>query len=757
MTSQTYSCTNGLLTFFCADLKSKQFKKMIILMGFIISLALNSFAQTLAFPGAEGYGRFASGGRGGVVYQVTNKNDTGTGSLRAGILMSGARTIVFRVGGTIELKSQLVITNPNITIAGHTAPGGGICLKFNKNDTTKFEAVLGVRASNVIVRGVKFRPGPAAPSNWYMHSSFQLNDAVAITAGQNIIFDHCSFTWGWDENISIWGYYGKPSDITIQNCIIGEALMSQSSPGGSWGVGSGGLMGNDNQALTPTNITWYGNLFAHNNRRNPLNNALGESYTQIVNNVMYNWLDFGTAYEGLPTGSIKANLIRNYFKTGPSTNLERYAVLIGGNTPRLYVEGNIGHKRPNSTQPEWDIVGYLGTIATPPGYCASPAPTSYRVTTAYSQPTISNLLSATNTYAMVTGLFGVGATYRLNELAQKVNITDAVDSRIINNTINGTGGMVRDTAFFGSTMSYPVLATGTPYTDSDSDGMPNLWETIHGLNPNSAADRNNTNLMSPYTNLEAFLNGYYNPTAFLINPGFESAITQGWTEDWGNNIQSSINSHSGSKSLSVGSSAGGRGQSITAGFIVGKQYTLSAWGKRSSPAGSSASIGVDFFDSSNSKINPSAISPGFTGDVYQKRSVTFIVPDGTTKIRVFAWFNGGTSMNVYFDDFALVHGATAGSRLSQIIKPAVDSSGDNENKVLIYPTLLNKGQSLRVSGIKNGRELILVDQSGRIVQRQTMNSSNFQEVHFTNNLSGGLYFIKIFTSTGTVHRTIVIR
>ncbi|MBN2274921.1 MAG: T9SS type A sorting domain-containing protein [Bacteroidales bacterium] len=269
-------------------------------------------AQQPAFPGAEGYGKYTSGGRGGAVYEVTNLEDSGPGSLRDAVSQSG-RTVVFRVSGDIGLKSQLVIMG-NITIAGQTAPGDGICVR---DYPTK------VSGDNVIIRYIRFRLGDR-----YKLSS----DAFNINDRNNVILDHCTMSWGVDECLSAYGN----NNVTIQYCIIGEGLnLNGHSMGGLWG-----------------GYTTYHHNFIHtNNTRHPkYAYTYDEDITDSRNNVIYNW-GYNSAYTS-PTGRV--NLVNNYYKAGPATDGGiKDRIVQGEPTKRMYITGNYVAGYPDVTADNW--------------------------------------------------------------------------------------------------------------------------------------------------------------------------------------------------------------------------------------------------------------------------------------------------------------------------------------------------------------------------------------------------------------------
>ena len=232
-------------------------KKYFLSIAVILLFVSTSWSQQLAFPTAEGYGKYTVGGRGGAVYEVTNLNDSGEGSLRAGVEASGPRTIVFRISGTIDLKSDMRIKHPYITIAGQTAPGDGITLRGYP---------LLIDADEVIVRYIRVRLGD---------ESGDATDAITSRFTNNLILDHVSASWSEDETVSI--YHGK--NLTVQWCVISESLYQSNHPKGNHGYG--GIWGSNYS-------TFHHNLIANHSNRNP-RFASGCGNVDYRNNVVYNW------------------------------------------------------------------------------------------------------------------------------------------------------------------------------------------------------------------------------------------------------------------------------------------------------------------------------------------------------------------------------------------------------------------------------------------------------------------------------------
>ncbi len=430
---------------------------------FLTSIVSYANAQTLAFPGAEGFGRFAKGGRGGRVIEVTNWNNSGAGSLRAALEASGPRTIVFRVGGTINLSDRITIVNPFVTIAGQTAPGGGIQLKGGG---------LRVRTNDVIIRHIRVRPGPTAP-NPESHNALN----IVSSASHDVIIDHVSMSWATDQVNGVGGL-GGPSNVSIQWSFITESLNCANPPHPDGCHGKGSLIGGSGD-----NLSFHHNLLAHHPDRNPL---VTTGDIDFVNNVVYyNSLNGTTLW---PVDSvIRANLLHNKYilASNPIKPDKAPVRLIGGATfnsgSGIYLKGNIHtNVRPDNSGPEDNVIR---RSSGPPDFPV--------VTSRYTHPQV----TTTNAFqAEIDVLAQAGAT---------LPVRDSVDTRIVNEVKNKTGKIINDPSQVGG---YPTLASGSPPTDSDHDGMPNSWEVAQGFNPNNASDGPQDADGDGYTNLEEFLN-----------------------------------------------------------------------------------------------------------------------------------------------------------------------------------------------------------------------------------------------------------
>jgi pectate lyase len=447
---------------------------------------VTSVKAVTAFPGAEGFGVNTLGGRGGTVYEVTNLNDSGAGSLRACVIATGPRTCVFKVGGSIELTSGLSVRNPFITIAGQTAPGGGITLK---PATSNGFTPINIQTHDVIIRYVTSRPGPGG-----------MNNAILIAKNNtplyNIVIDHGSFSWATDEVFTTWY---RVYNSSFQWNIASEGLDCSTHPKGchSKGLMIGGYKGGEDVAeisgIGTENISLHHNLIAHSNERGPLIQQCG--IVQIVNNVTYNpaWT-FSHQQSNCIGFTGYVNWIGNYHKKGPdSTSNTDLKVLTpeeegypGGSGTRIYSKGNIGPSRPNDTLPEsnWLESGSRQYIVSTEAI--GPSITTTDALTAYNQV-----------------LEDAGNSKALDCNGNWISRRDAIDSRVINDVKNGIGRVIDNPGDVGGWVS---IASGTPCTDTDHDGMPNSWENGHNLNPNNISD-GNVLASNGYTNLENFING----------------------------------------------------------------------------------------------------------------------------------------------------------------------------------------------------------------------------------------------------------
>lgn len=454
-----------------------------LLYGICVSMlsllsAQTIHAQTLAFPGAEGFGRFATGARGVAqpqVYRVTNLNDTGPGSFRDAVSQPG-RFVVFAVGGIINLKSAVAVAK-NTTIAAQTAPGDGIVL-FNK--TVSFS-----NSSNTISRYLRIRLGATDNAG---------KDASGIASGNNIILDHMSLTWGMDEVFSInWDSKGPaPDNITLQNSIIGQGLHRQNHS-------AGGLI----QTPDGGRVSLLRNLYISNKTRNPKVKGLNE----FVNNVVYNWgngnrlgeeMNYGWSGDayimgGESQGISEVNIINNYFVGGPNTPPSKTTPFSrGSGNFYLYGAGNYFDNNQNGqldgAPVPANINGYPGI--TDDGF--KPQPFAY--------PAANPQLTAAEAYQWIIDHAGAGYPRR-DEVDQLM--VDEVKSR-------GTAGLYvyreTDLPLNNGGLGNVFGAPAAP--DNDLDGLPDAWEDANGLNKNDPADAVTGNTAHPaYLNIEVYING----------------------------------------------------------------------------------------------------------------------------------------------------------------------------------------------------------------------------------------------------------
>ncbi len=488
-------------------------------LGLVFGLGLlpSASGQTLAFPGAEGCGRFASGGRGGDVYYVTNLNDSGAGSLRYGISTapSTGRTILFKVSGTIELATDLALSKPNITIAGQTAPGDGITLKRR---TLK---VSGAR--NVIIRYIRVRPGD-------VDTNFE-GDAIWVYQSTNVILDHVSTSWSVDECLSV----TYSTNVTVQWCMISESLNKSQHYKGEHGYGS--LLRYGAGALT-----FHHNLYQHHKSRNP---RLGDRIKlDFVNNVIYNWGD-RAGYSADDSGDNPGgftnylNYVGNYLVAGPSTKTPNTAFASGTTNTVIYQAGNMIDPNRNGlldgTNTGWGMFS---------GFPYTAAPTRYPLPEVVTD-------SAPDAFQRVLAF--AGASLARDEVDQRLirtvrnqtgMIVDAVGpsdqpTDYVTNTINGTNYIF--------VRGWPVLNSLVPPADTDNDGIPDYWEIALGWNPN-LANNNHTNA-DGYTDLEWYLNWLAEPHAVTACNQAVDVNLRALTGDCPNLSFHSLNTTNGAVSL----------------------------------------------------------------------------------------------------------------------------------------------------------------------------------------------------------------
>ncbi len=413
---------------------------------------ITDMGELKAFPGAEGFGKNATGGRGGTVVEVTNLNDSGSGSLRAALLMTVPRTIVFKVGGTIKCNDYLKIprSSGNVTIAGQTAPGDGIAIEG---------AELRIEASNVIVRHIRIRPGP--------NTSGTNEDGLRILGfggnrTENVIIDHVSITWGKDEIVEIGGI-GSGSNVrnvTIQNSIIGENISAQHK--------FGLLLWNN-----ANNISVYQNLFVNNVERNLRSSTCTSSF-EMINNVVY-----GYRAATVPTYENAFDIIGNVYKTNPNLSAESYTIKLSASQNNC-PDGKISLTKAyihNNT-----LNGSFATVSSE----------------------LNPFLRSSRNFN--SGIIPLGANKVednvLNNVGANLQKIDAVDSRLIDWAENRTGRLINSISEFGG---YPNLSGGEAYEDNDRDGIDDRWEEANGLNPSSRSDGNQDPNGDGYTNLDEFL------------------------------------------------------------------------------------------------------------------------------------------------------------------------------------------------------------------------------------------------------------
>ena len=518
-------------------------KKIFLLSLFLASIKFIG-AQQIAFPGAEGYGKYASGGRGGYVVAVTNLQDTGTGSLRWAlnqyvdtiyvfkdaanplypITVYHPLTVVFRVSGIIHLKSEIRINRDSLTIAGQTAPCDGICIAGRSvllNGATGGQLFYwGPRRKNVIMRYLRFRPGVPLDTAGVPTGSF-VTYGLDVENYENVIIDHCSMSWANEECLAM--YDNKYT--TLQWCIASEGLYNAYHIKGLRGYG--GVWGGQY-------ASYHHNFIAHQNNRTPrFGGARAHDTIALVeyaNNVNYNWGTSSATYGGdveVNGGIARLNELNNYYKPGPATpgthKLMRpdYSTAATG-VGRFYVAGNIIEGNAPRTANNWLAVDFANIPLA--------SRDSSRSDTLFSIARPINIQTAADAYDTV--LIDAGAT-----LPQR----DSVDIRLANEARTGTAIGLASAGRYGiidapaNVGGWPNYSNCTAPEDTDNDGMPDYWETANGLNPSLPGDRNIVGA-DGYTMLEKYLNNLQ--YALDCNGNFSLGAGSSGTYQWEENTGS---------------------------------------------------------------------------------------------------------------------------------------------------------------------------------------------------------------------------
>ena len=462
-------------------------------------------AKIPAFPGAEGGGMYSFGGRGGRVIVVTNLNDDGPGSFRAACEAAGPRIVIFNVAGIIRLTDRIRVRAPYITIAGNTAPGDGVCIAGN---TVELET------HDIVIRHMRFRRGAMDAAD--------RNDAFGGNPVGNLMIDHVSASWGLDENMSMYRHMYRPPgggpelklptvNVTIQHSIFSEALNTYHH---AFGSTIGGL-----------NSTFHRNLWANNTGRNPSVGMYGD-FT-FVNNVLFNY-----RHRTIDGGDQRSffNIINNYLKPGPGTpdSPVRFRLLkpesersktVVDNFGRAHVSGNVVEGNPSVSRDNWDggvqpevrtlnRADVLAKIKAETPFAHAPltittAEAAFSYVLAHAGATLPVRDAVDQRVTAMVRDGKVGKAEATPEDSARASAAGYAEKWVKELEVGVRVGFITNPAQVGGYPNY----TGKPYADTDGDGLPDSWETAHGLNPNDASDAVGDLNGDGYTNIEDFING----------------------------------------------------------------------------------------------------------------------------------------------------------------------------------------------------------------------------------------------------------
>ena len=428
------------------------------------------FSALRAFPGADGAGQWSLGGRGGRVYTVTNLQDSGTGSLREAVEASGPRTVVFAVSGTIQLKSELIVRNSRITIAGQTAPGDGITLRDHP---------FTVAADDVVVRYIRSRLGDVTKVD---------GDAIGVVAGKRIILDHVSASWSSDETLSVAASFKTPEkswdEVTVQWSLIGESLNQTAAKGPGVQHGFGSLV----RGAKGSRVTYHHNLWLHHKDRMPrpgnytlpAQDPVG-GFFDFRSNVFYNWGDERSGYNMDFQGTHSSyNFVDNCYWTGPSSK-GAWAFEESSSKARAYFSGNTMNGQLPADP--WSL------LRSHKAHLPQGLPDNYKSSQPFPVAPLQRDPVAT-------------ACPKVIEVVGASLSRDAVDQRLISDFVQRKGQLINSQNEVGG---WPQLRSLPAPLDTDGDGIPDEWEKANGLDPRNAKDGAQVDTRTGYTHLENYL------------------------------------------------------------------------------------------------------------------------------------------------------------------------------------------------------------------------------------------------------------
>jgi hypothetical protein len=445
--------------------------RTVIILGLSVAIISAVSGQSgrrqIAFPGAEGFGRFAVGGRGGDVYHVTNLDDDGPGSLRYGLRNAkGRRTIVFDLSGTIQLRSELRITQSNLTVAGQTAPGDGITLR---DQTVSLK-----NCHDIIIRYIRLRLGDQnkKPGGY---------DTLTTDDIADVILDHVSLSWAIDGTHDL----RRGKNVTVQWCIFSEALNDSIHE-----KGPHAMCASYRDLSGP--LTLHHNLFTTCRDRHPTLGSAKEgdplTIVDFRNNVIYNWSGTANFCDHF------VNAVNNYWRPGPETDPQRLPIAIKGSLPhaaRGFMAGNVFEGHDEWTKDNYAALDFERWLGPGSSYKYAGTPADWKA----EPPDLGNEIPVTQPARAACEQVLAHAGAALNR--------DVVDARVIDDVRQHQGRLIDSQDQVGG---WPTLKSLPAPRDSDGDGMPDVWEAAHGLNPNDPADGPRDRDADAYTNLEEYLN-----------------------------------------------------------------------------------------------------------------------------------------------------------------------------------------------------------------------------------------------------------